>query len=618
MLRLKGRALPAIVALLAVALAVLPAQRSYAQVDDALPRRALLPTEIPSPRMIVAPSVAPGYHAPEVEPSSPGIVGVTQNPFVGISLQDAIGMALLKNPNLAVSASNVRIARYRVVQAKSSFDVALQVEPSSSYSVLPPENAFFAGPGSAGLYFFTPAPGYTSTPSPYYTTGPGYIIQHQYSFTSGVAGQTINGMQYSASITQTRTYNNIIVNDFNPYYLASLNLTVTQPLLKNAGMNAVKHQLKLAVLNEDSDAAQALVDASNTLAQVEDSYWDLVAAWRNVAIQEEALHEAAEQQRTVVRLARQGAAAPITAIEAQTQVANFQSQVYAALQTVSELQTQLKGLITADPADPIWKANLVPSSPVQELPSTGEVASIVAAAERNRPEVRQVDDVRKEADLDRTYAKNQALPQADFFVQYMSNGFAGLLQPLPQFEVQACNLPTGSCPTPPPQSQGNMTKAFHNMWTGAYPEFNVAFIVNIPLENNTARGLKQIANQEEDQAAIQRQALDQRFEDEARNALQSYQSALSRLSAASQARAAAESVYASEVRRFHSGESTTFLVLQRQVELEQARGRELAAQTDLNKSVVELQRVEGTILTDNGVNVETLGAKALATTHPGR
>ena len=154
------------------------------------------------------------------------------------------------------------------------------------------------------------------------------------------------------------------------------------------------------------------------------------------------------------------------------------------------------------------------------------------------------------------------------------------------------------------------------MWTGAYPTFNIAFVVNFPLENNTARGLKQIADQEEDQAAIERQALDQRIETEARNALQTYQSALSRLSAASQAREAADAVYASEVRRFHNGASTTFLVLQRQVELAEARGRELQAQTDLNKAVVELQRVQGTILTDNGVNLQTIGTKALATASP--
>jgi outer membrane protein TolC len=613
---LRSRTLPAIVALTAIALAALPVARTSAQLD-ALPGRAALPTEIPSVSLPAPPTVAPGYRAPEVEPSDPGIVGVTQSPFVGLSLENAVGMALLRNPTLALSASNVKIARYRVVQAKSNFDLHLQVEPSSSYYVQPPENLFFAGPGEQGRYLITPPPGSSGTPFPFFTTGPGNIIQHQYSFQSGVSGQTVNGMQYSASISQIRTYNNTIINTFNPYYQAILNLSATQPLLKNAGMNAVKRQVKLAVITADSNEAQALVDTSNTIAQVEDSYWDLVAAWRDVAIQEAALKQAVEQQQSVVRLAQRGGAPPITAVETQTQVANFQSQVFSALQTVSQVQNQLKGLIVSDADDPIWRANLVPSSPVQELPNAGDLAAIVALAEHRRPEVRQIVDERRVADVDLAYAKNQALPQADLVVQYISNGFAGILQPVPNFEALACGLPTAyQCPTPPPQTQGNMTQAFHNMWTGAYPEFNIALVVNFPLENNTARALKQTAYQEQDQAQLELQGLGQRIESEARNALQTYQSAVSRLSAASAGRAAAESVYASEVRRFDRGMSTTLLVLQRQVELEQARGQELQAQTDLNKSVVELQRVEGTILTDNGVNLQTLGSKALASASP--
>lgn len=609
-------AFAAVVAVASVALSMLPVQPSAAQVDDALPRRALLPTPFPTASLLTPPSVAPGYHAPQTEPTNPGIIGVTQNPFVGISLQDAIGMALLKNPNLAVSASNARIARYRVVEAKANFDATLHVEPTTNFYVQPPENLFFAGPGVGGYGYKCQPPFIGATPAPCSTTGPGYIIQHQYSFQSSVGGQTINGLQWSAGITQSKTYNNVIINTFNPYYQATLALSVTQPLLKNAGLNAVKRELKLAFITADSDEAQTLVDASNTIAQVEDAYWDLVAGWRNVAIQEEALHEAVEQQRTVVRLARRGAAASITAIEAETQVANFQSQLFSALQTVSQLQNQLKSLVVTDSNDPIWNANLVPSAPVQELPSTGDLGQIVALADKLRPEVRQVVDQWRVADLDMRYAKNQALPQADLVMQYFSNGFAGLLVPVPKFESLGCGLPNDSCPTPPPNSQGNMTQAFHNMWTGAYPEFNIAVVVNFPLENDIARGLKQTAGQEQDQAQIERQSLDQRIESEARNALQAYQSALSRLSSASQARAAAESVYASEVRRFHNGASTTFLVLQRQVELEQARGQELEAQTDLNKSVVELQRVEGTILTDNGVRLQTIGTKALVTARP--
>jgi hypothetical protein len=47
------------------------------------------------------------------------------------------------------------------------------------------------------------------------------------------------------------------------------------------------------------------------------------------------------------------------------------------------------------------------------------------------------------------------------------------------------------------------------------------------------------------------------------------------------------------------------------VQLAQARGLELQAQTLLNQSIVELQRVDGSILTVNGVDLRTLGSKTL-------
>jgi outer membrane protein TolC len=556
------------------------------------PREATIPTPVPSPILPVVPTVAPGYEAPRVAPPAAKIIGVTQQPFVGITLQDAVAMALLKNPDLAVSASDVKIARYQIVQAKGPFDVQFRVEPSSSYSVQPPENPLFAGPNY------------------------GNIVQHQSSFQYGFQGQTINGTQFSVGLQQTRTYNNTTINQFNPYYAASLNASITQPLLRNFGMNESKRELKLAVVNEDSQTAQTLVDSSNTISQVEDAYWDLVSAWRNVAIQEVALKEAIDQQNSNVRLAKRGHAAPIDAVESSTQVSNFQTQVFSALQNVSELQNKLKSLIVTDPGDPIWMANLVPTASVLQLPNVAELDTIIAVARIDRPEVRQARDQRAKADIDRAYARNQALPQADINAQYQSNGFAGVVQPIPRVLSSLC--PGGACPTPPPATQGTMAQAYHNLWGNLYPTFNVNFTVSFPLQNDYANGLKGQASEEERQAQIVSEQVAQRIGFESRNALMSYQSALSQLNSARQARESAEQVLASEDRKFANGESTTFLVLQRQVELNEAQGSELTAQNDLNKSIVELQRVEGTILTNNGVNLQTLGSQALATRNPAK
>jgi len=75
------------------------------------------------------------------------------------------------------------------------------------------------------------------------------------------------------------------------------------------------------------------------------------------------------------------------------------------------------------------------------------------------------------------------------------------------------------------------------------------------------------------------------------------------LRAAAVNRAASEQQYESEKRKLDAGQSTVFLVLERQTALTTARGNELRAQTDLNKATAELQRATGNALAVNSVVV---------------
>ena len=557
--------------------AMIAAAPFAASAKPALPRAASVPTPVPTPVVPVVPTVAPGYKAPDVVPISTDIVGVTQQPFVGISLDSAIGMALLKNPNLAESASNTRVATYQIQEARGAFDVHFFVEPSVKHDTNAAQNAFFSGGTD-----FQP------------------IVQKYQTIQGGIQGQTQIGTQYNVNVSQSKVNDNTFINAFNPYYLASFNVSITQPLLKNLGMNDAKRQLELSVVNADSSRAQALAQVSTTISSVEDTYWDLLAAWRSVAIQEDALRQSVLQQQSNVRQAKQGAAAPIDAVESSTQVAIYQENVFTALQTVSQLQNQLKSLIVTDPGDPIWRANLVPTSPALQLPGSPTLASLLDAAMKNRPEVRQAIDQQRQADVNLAYAKNQRLPQADLQLQYNGNGFAGnALPPLGGVFGTA---------TPPPYYDGTFSQAYGNV--GRFPTYSAGIQISTPLGNNTAKGAVGVASEQEHIAKVNQMSTAERIQYEVRNAVQAYQAALARLFAARQARETAAQVLASEIRKYRNGESTTFLVDQRQVQFVQNEGLELQAQTDLNKAVVELQRVDGSILSENGVSLSTLGGGA--------
>ncbi len=544
-----------------------------------LSARAAVPTPQPTAVFPRIPSVARGYRPPAAQPSAANIVGVAQEPFVGLTLSDAIGMALLKNPDLSIAASNTRIASYQIQAAKGAFDVHFVLEPSVKHSTSAATNAFFAGGND-----FQP------------------IVQNVQTVVGGLKGQMQGGQQYSVSLSQSKVNDNTYINAFNPYYPTSLNVSLTQPLLKNAGINPAKRALLLSVVNADVSESQTLADASTTIANVENEYWSLVAAWRTVAIDEQALHQAVAQQASNVRLAKQGQAAPIDAVESSTQVSTYQDRVFEDLQQVSTVQNTLKGLLVDDPANPIWRANLVPTSPVLQTPQIPSFDALLASALKNRPEVRQIADAQRQADIDLRYAKNQALPQADLQMNYQSNGYAGnALPPLGG---------TFGSATPPPYMVGSAAQSYNNLWSGKFPTYSVGVVIDLPIGNTTARANLAAAHEQELQAQVQGRGIRQRVVFEVRNAYQGYQTAVARLNAATQARTTAAEVYASEQRKFRNGASTTFLVLQRQVELVQAQGRELSAQTALNKAVVELQRVDGSILGANDVHLSTLGGGA--------
>lgn len=573
---------------------------------------ASVPSPAPSPQLPAIPAVAPGYAAPQISPPPPTVVGVTQQPFVGITLENAIGMALSRNPDLAVAQANRRIAFYQIQAAKGAYDVRFSVEPQYQYVTQPPQNAFFAGPNF------------------------GAIVQRNASVQAGVQGILPGGQQYSVTASGRQTYDNTRINTFDPIYPTLFSVNFSQPLNKGRIIDQASRQLQLAQINSEGSDAQTLATVSATIAQVQKTYWDLVAAWRNVAIQEQALNDTIRQQHSNVRLARQGVSAPIDVVQTNTQIAVFQESVFSALQNVSLLQNELKSELIANPNDPLWNANLVPTTPVLALPQQPALADLVTDALRNRPEIAEIRSLRASADVNLAYAKDQTKPQVDLNVGYTSNGFAGspiplsssgfLQQNVAQYVainqlIAAVNrtlppaqqipaLPNPNLPVPGYLS-GGLDQSIKNLLSNKFPVYAAGVLVTFPIGDNTARADLAAAQEQERSVAVQEASTIQRITMDVRNALQAYESAQARLLAAREARKASEQVLASEQRRFRAGASTTFLVLQREIELADNRGRELQAQTDLNNAVVDLQHATGTILTANNVNVTTVGEGAL-------
>jgi HAE1 family hydrophobic/amphiphilic exporter-1 len=142
-----------------------------------------------------------------------------------------------------------------------------------------------------------------------------------------------------------------------------------------------------------------------------------------------------------------------------------------------------------------------------------------------------------------------------------------------------------------------------NLFTNRFNTVKVGVQISLPLRNRTAEAQLGRSLVEGERIQTQREQLEQSIQVEVRNALQSMRSAEARLRAAVATREANEQQFASEQRKLDAGQSTTFLVLERQTALTSARSMELKAQTDLNKAIADLQRATGNSLRANSVVV---------------
>ena len=539
-----------------------------------------------------------GFSAPVSAIPNPDLVGVQQQPFVGLGLQDAIAMALQRNTQLAISQSNRRIANYQIIAAKGAYDVNFQLVPSYSHSVAP-----VISPFSTNLQ-----------------GGP--VTTDTAGATAGFRGLTQQGGTYNAGLVATRVTDNSAYNSYNPYYLTALQFSITQPLLRGRAIDQPRLQVQMAQINSSVAASNALAEASNTVVQVEDAYYDLVSAWQNVAIQEEGLRNANAQAQSNARLAARGVVAPTDIVEANTQVNVFQDNVYAAIQNVQRVQTQLKQLLLANPGDPVWMANLVPTTPVAQVPQEPSLDALITSAIQNRPEVAQVRAQRQQSDLNLVFAKDQLKPQLDLALGYTSDGFAGNPLPFsenPLFAILGTLLPPGALaafPGPPGYQTGKFGQSFQNALDNRFPTYNFQLTFSVPIGEHTAKADLAIAQEEQRQVQINETTLVQRFRNEAVNAIQGLREAQYRVLAARAAREAAQRVLLGEQRRFQAGTSTTFLVLQRQLDVANQEGRELQAQTDLDKAIVELNRVSGGVFAQNGIDASAIGSATLNAAGP--
>lgn len=450
----------------------------------------------------------------------------------------------------------------------------------------------------------------------------GSVVQNDYTASARFEGLAPKfGGNYRIEFSSIRLTSNNQFAALNPQYPTALTFTYAQPLLRGLKFDNNRRLIEIAKKNLSLSDAQFRQRAIETITGVQRAYWDLVFGLRNLQIQRDAVRDARTQLEHNKRLVVEGALAPIDVVAAEAQVAGFEQTLFSALEEVSRSENNLKNLIAVDRQSEIWSVSLIPTDDVELAPPpTISLEEALRAALENRPELQQSNLFREVNQIDQKYFREQTKPQIDLVGSYGMVGLAGSisggLNPFTSSSqelrdrVNLLSLNSGlpRLTDPPaqtlaPELLGGYAQSIQNLVGNRYHNYRIGFQINLPLRNRTAEAQLGRSLVEGQKIATQRQQLEQSIQVDVRNALQVVRSASARLRAASVAREAGEQQYASEQRKLAAGQSTVFLVLDRQTALTVARGNELRAQTDSNKAFAELQRATGNALTSNSIVV---------------
>ena len=540
--------------------------------------------------------IAPDFQAPQTPLPDLSRVGVEADRQQPLSLREAIALALENNKDIEVARQNVRIAEFDLTGARGAYDPRIT---SASYfeRINTPVSSFLAG-GSNGV---TTVTDYTSTVR-----------------LEGEAPRF--GGNYRLDFSSIRQTTNNQFTALTPQFPTSLTFSYTQPLLRGLSLDNRRRQIEIAKKNLTLNDAQFRERAIETITNVQRSYWDLVFALRHLQIQRDALRDARRQLEHNKRLVAEGSLAPIDIVAAEAQVAGFEQELFAAVEEVSRTENRLKHLIAENPNAEVWSRSIIPTDEVELVAPAVSLPDAMKAAIENRPELQQSKVLSEINNIDQKYFREQTKPAIDLVGSYGVVGLAGavnsgatnpfLSTTVLRDRVNELSVIAGLSPLPAPPATtlpqdllGGYGQSLQKLFGNQFNNYRVGVQLSLPLRNRTAEAQLGRSLVEGERIITQRSQLEQSIRVEVRNALQALLSAQARLRAAGVARTASEQQYESEKRKLDAGQSTVFLVLERQTALTAAKGNELRAQTELNKSTAELHRAMGNVLIVNSIVV---------------
>ncbi|HWF61801.1 MAG TPA: TolC family protein [Nitrospira sp.] len=468
-----------------------------------------------------------------------------------VSLADATVRALQNNLDISISRQNKESRLADIIIEHSKFDPNVSLNGQYARTVNPLNRPVFGGTVGSLNQITT-------------------FDQRNESFTFDAQTNLITGGNFDMNYSPARTNVNANVARgflFNPSWTGGLAFTLTQPLLRNAGIEINRTFIKIAQNNAEVEQHVFRDRVLTVITTVEQTFWELVFANENLKVAQAAMKAAEELLATNRAKAKAGVMSIVDVLQAEAAVASRVEQILVAEKSIHDQEDQLRRLLNPGEEDLRQDVRLTPAdAPVTVLEPLSLQEAIDMAIER-RPEIVQAKKNVESGELNKQFARNQLLPTLSF---QGTIGLAGL----------------GS----------DLGQSFSRNFSGDFYNYGAGLVLSYPLGNRAAINTYNKRKLDARNAEASLASVRQQIIVGVREAVRRVQTDFKRIETTRSARIMAEKQLQAEQERLRVGLSTTRFVLDFQRDLATAQGNELRAIIDYNKSLSNLARHKATTL----------------------
>jgi outer membrane protein len=546
-----------------------------------------------------------------------------------LSLPDAIALALENNLDVEIERYEFSLADADLLRAQSGgyingipTSVLPGIPNGAGLGLLGSSAAGIASAGAlsplgTGLSydpFVTGALNFGHTTAPQsntVTTGTNALVTTNKTANFGLTQAFATGGYISLNYNNISQEQNSFRSTVNPFTNSSLDLTLTQPLLQGFGLALNNRNIRVAKNNikaADYVFRQQLI---NSVANVVQLYWTLVAANSTVNVNQQAVAVAQKLYDDNKKQVEIGTLAPIEVVRAEAQLATAQQALVAAQSAVLQLEAVLKSALSRNglTSQAILEAHVVPTDPIRipETEAIQPVQDLVSRALDSRPDVAQSRIQLDNADIILSGTRNALLPQLSAIGDFRSNALVGSQNTV----LGPPSASTGLIQAPPiadPFFVGGYGSILAQLFGRSFPTYSVGLSLTIPLRNRAAQANLASAAVTLRQNQLLLQRLINQIRVDVQNAITAVNQARAQYEAAVKGRVLQEQTLDADEKKLALGATTVYQVIQDQRDLTTAAAAEVTAQATYAGARVQLDVATGSTLANN--NVEFNEAKA--------